>query len=47
MGRLNSPEDITHTVAFLLSDGAAGITGAPIPFDACLSMSFEFRNGAE
>ena len=46
LGRLNSPEDIARTVAFLLSDEAAGITGALVPVDAGLSTSFEFRSGA-
>jgi NAD(P)-dependent dehydrogenase (short-subunit alcohol dehydrogenase family) len=46
-GRLFAPEDIARTVAFLLSDEAAGITGALVPVDAGLSISFEFRSGAE
>ena len=46
LGRLNSPEDIARTVAFLLSDEAAGITGALVPVDAGLSTSIEFRSGA-
>ena len=46
-GRLLAPEDIARTVAFLLSDEAAGITGALVPVDAGLSTSFEFRSGAE
>ena len=46
LGRLNSPEDIARTVAFLLADEAAGITGALVPVDAGLSTSFEFRSGA-
>ncbi len=47
LGRLLTPADIARTVAFLLSDDAAGITGALIPVDAGLSTSFEFRTGAE
>jgi len=47
LGRLLAPEDIARTVAFLLSDEAAGITGALVPVDAGLSTSFEFRSGAE
>ena len=46
LGRLNSPEDIARTVAFLLSDEAAGITGALVPVAAGLSPRFEFRSGA-
>ena len=47
LGRLLDPEDIARTVAFLLSDEAAGITGAMVPVDAGLSTSFEFRSGDE
>ena len=47
LGRLLDPEDIARTVAFLLSDEAAGITGAVVPVDAGLSTSFEFRSGDE
>lgn len=46
LGRLLAPEDVARTVAFLLSDEAAGITGALVPVDAGLSTSFEFRSGA-
>jgi NAD(P)-dependent dehydrogenase (short-subunit alcohol dehydrogenase family) len=45
LGRLLTPEDIARTVAFLLSDEAAGITGAQVPVDAGLSTGFEFRSG--
>lgn len=47
LGRLLSPEDVAKTVNFLLSDDAAGITGALVPVDAGLSTSFEFRSGDE
>jgi enoyl-[acyl-carrier-protein] reductase (NADH) len=44
LGRLLAPEDVAQTVAFLLSDKAAGITGAMVPVDAGLSTSFEYRS---
>ncbi|MFT5088566.1 MAG: NAD(P)-dependent dehydrogenase (short-subunit alcohol dehydrogenase family) [Candidatus Latescibacterota bacterium] len=44
LGRLLAPEDVAQTVAFLLSDEAAGITGAMVPVDAGLSTSFEYRS---
>ncbi len=45
LGRLLAPEDVARTVNFLLSDEAAGITGALVPVDAGLSTSFDFRSG--
>lgn len=47
LGRLLAPEDVAKTVNFLLSDDAAGITGALVPVDAGLSTSFDFRSGEE
>jgi len=47
LGKLLAPEDVARTVNFLLSDDAAGITGALVPVDAGLSTSFDFRSGNE
>ena len=47
LGRLLAPEDVARAVDFLLSDEAAGITGALVPVDAGLSTSFDFRSGEE
>lgn len=45
LGRLLAPEDVARTVSFVLSDDAAGMTGAMVPVDAGLSTSFDFRSG--
>ncbi len=39
LGRTGTPEEIAATVAFLVSDGAAYITGAVIPVDGGLGMA--------
>lgn len=39
-GRVGQPEDIAHVVDFLCADGAAYITGANIPVNGGLFMSF-------
>jgi 3-oxoacyl-[acyl-carrier protein] reductase len=44
IGRLLVPSDIAGVVAFLVSDAAAGVTGAMVPVDGGLSTSFEFRS---
>lgn len=38
--RIGTPEDIANTVAFLLSDAAAFITGGTIPVDGGMSIDF-------
>lgn len=40
VGRLGRPEEIGHAVAFLASDGAGFITGANLPVNGGLFMSF-------
>jgi NAD(P)-dependent dehydrogenase (short-subunit alcohol dehydrogenase family) len=43
IGRFLDPAEVAQVIAFLLSDAAAGITGALIPVDGGLSTSFDFR----
>ncbi|MEN8112899.1 MAG: SDR family oxidoreductase [Actinomycetota bacterium] len=43
IGRFLDPEDVARTVAFLLSDDAAGITGTMVTVDGGLSTGFDFR----
>lgn len=43
IGRFLEPTDVARTVAFLLSDASAGITGAMVPVDGGLSTGFDFR----
>jgi NAD(P)-dependent dehydrogenase (short-subunit alcohol dehydrogenase family) len=43
IGRFLDPSEVAQAIAFLLSDAAAGITGALIPVDGGLSTSFDFR----
>jgi acetoacetyl-CoA reductase len=40
VGRLGKPEEIARTVAFLAADDAGFITGANIPVNGGLFMSF-------
>jgi acetoacetyl-CoA reductase len=40
VGRLGKPEEIARTVAFLADDGAGFITGANLPVNGGLFMSF-------
>jgi NAD(P)-dependent dehydrogenase (short-subunit alcohol dehydrogenase family) len=47
LGRLLQPDEVAETIVFLLSDAAAGTTGAQITVDAGLSASFDFRTGEE
>jgi NAD(P)-dependent dehydrogenase (short-subunit alcohol dehydrogenase family) len=41
LGRLLQPEDSAKTIAWVISDEAAGITGAVIPVDAGVSAGWE------
>jgi NAD(P)-dependent dehydrogenase (short-subunit alcohol dehydrogenase family) len=43
LGRILSADEVAETVFYLASDRASGITGAVVPVDAGLSVSFDFR----
>ncbi len=43
LGRLLDPDEVAATIAFLISDDAAGVTGANIVVDAGLTAGYDFR----
>jgi NAD(P)-dependent dehydrogenase (short-subunit alcohol dehydrogenase family) len=47
LGRLLEPAEVGEVVAFLASDASSGMTGATVTVDAGLSVSFDYRTGAE
>ena len=46
LGRILSADEVANVVWFLSTDESAGMTGAVVPVDAGLSVSFDFRDDA-
>jgi NAD(P)-dependent dehydrogenase (short-subunit alcohol dehydrogenase family) len=47
LGRILSPDEVASVIWFLSTDESSGMTGAVVPVDAGLSVSFDFRNPDE